>query len=331
MDVVHTHCAGLDVHEKTVVAAMIVPERSQGWHRETRPFGTTTGERLALSDWLTAHGVTHGAMESTGEYWKPVFNIVEHAFEALLVNAPPVKAVPGRKTAINDAPWIAELLSQGLLKASFVPPAGQRELRELTRARSTLVRERATRVNRVRKVLESAKLKLAGVASDGLGASGRAMLDALIAGHASPDEMAQWAQGRMRGKRELLTQALDGRVKPHHRFILTELLCPIDSLEETLSRFNERIEEDGRRDPRLRGRSRHEPFSVRRAPVGMGGEWPRGTMKARARRVKATERSQRPGSKPPALRTPICRRSIIAWAPAAARNGRFWPSRIRSS
>jgi transposase len=243
MDVVHTHCAGLDVHKKTVVAAIIVPERSQGWHRETRTFGTTTGELLALSDWLTTHGVTHVAMESTGEYWKPVFNILEHAFEALLVNASHVKAVPGRKTDINDAQWIAELLRHGLLKASFVPPEGQRELRELTRARSTFVRERATLVNRVQKVLESANIKLAGVASDVLGASGRAMLDALIAGQASPEEMAQLAQGRMRGKRELLTQALEGRVKPHHRFILTELLVSIDSLEQTLSRFNGCIEE----------------------------------------------------------------------------------------
>jgi transposase len=243
MDVVHSHCAGLDVHKKTVVAAIIVPERSPGWHRETRTFGTTTGELLALSDWLLAHGVTHVAMESTGEYWKPVFNLLEHTFEALLVNASHVKAVPGRKTDINDAQWIAELLRHGLLKASFVPPEGQRELRELTRARSTFVRERATLVNRVQKVLESANIKLAAVASDVLGASGRAMLDALIAGQASPEEMAQLAQGRMRGKRELLTQALEGRVKPHHRFILTELLCQIDRLEPTLSRFNERIEE----------------------------------------------------------------------------------------
>jgi transposase len=243
MDVVHSHCAGLDVHKKTVVAAIIVPEPKQGWHRETRTFGTTTGELLALSDWLLAHGVTHVAMESTGEYWKPVFNMLEHTFEALLVNAQHVKAVPGRKTDINDAQWIAELLKHGLLRASFVPPEGQRELRELTRARSTFVRERATLVNRVQKVLESANIKLGSVASDVLGASGRAMLEALIAGHASPDEMAQLAQGRMRGKRELLAQALEGRVKPHHRFILTELLCQIDSLEQTLGRFNERIEE----------------------------------------------------------------------------------------
>jgi transposase len=243
MDVVRTQCAGLDVHKKTVVAAIIVPEPKRGWHRETRTFGTTTGELLTLSDWLTAHGVTHVAMESTGEYWKPVFNLLEHPFEVLLVNAHHVKAVPGRKTDINDAQWIAELLRHGLLKASFVPPEGQRELRELTRARSTFVRERATLVNRVQKVLESANIKLGSIASDVLGASGRAMLEALIAGHASPEEMAQLAQGRMRGKRELLAQALEGRVKPHHRFILTELLGQIDSLEQTLGRFNECIEE----------------------------------------------------------------------------------------
>jgi transposase len=243
MDIVHAYCAGLDVHKKTVVAAIIVPGSNKGRHRETRTFGTTTGELLGLSDWLTAHGVTHVAMESTGEYWKPVFNILEHAFAVLLVNASHVKAVPGRKTDINDAQWIAELLRHGLLQASFVPPEGQRELRELTRARSTFVRERATLVNRVQKVLESANIKLGNIASDVLGASGRAMLEALIVGQASPEAMAQLAQGRMRGKRELLAQALEGRVKPHHRFILTELLGQIDHIEQTLDRFNERVKE----------------------------------------------------------------------------------------
>jgi transposase len=242
MDVVYTQCAGLDVHKKTVVAAIIVPDGQGGSHKETRTFGTMTVDLLALSDWLMGHGVTHAAMESTGEYWKPPFNILESNFEVMLVNAQHVKAVPGRKTDINDAEWLADLLRHGLLRASFIPPVGQREMREMTRHRSNFVRERATLVNRVQKVLESANIKLASVASDVMGVSGRAMLAALIEGHASPAEMADLAKGKLREKREQLVKALEGRVKPHHRFILTELLCQIDNLEEAVSRFDERIQ-----------------------------------------------------------------------------------------
>jgi len=242
MDVVYTQCAGLDVHKKTVVAAIIVPDGQGGLHKETRTFGTMTVDLLALSDWLMGHGVTHAAMESTGEYWKPPFNILESNFEVMLVNAQHVKAVPGRKTDINDAEWLADLLRHGLLRASFIPPVGQRELRELTRHRSNFVRERATLVNRVQKVLESANIKLASVASDVMGVSGRAMLAALIEGHASPAEMADLAKGKLREKREQLVKALEGRVKPHHRFILTELLCQIDNLEEAVSHFDEQIQ-----------------------------------------------------------------------------------------
>lgn len=243
MNVVHTHCAGLDVHKKTVVASVIVSDGKEGLRKETRTFGTMTSDLLALSDWLMGYGVTHVAMESSGEYWKPVFNILENNFEVLLVNAQHIKAVPGHKTDVKDSEWIAELLRHGLLKASFVPPVGQRELRELTRYRSTFVRERATLVNRVQKVLESANIKLASVASDVMGVSGRAMLEAIIEGQASPAEMAELAQKRMRTKRDLLAKALEGRVKPHHRFVLTELLCQIDSLDETIERFNEQVEE----------------------------------------------------------------------------------------
>ena len=242
MDVVYTQCAGLDVHKKTVVAAIIVPDGQGGLHKETRTFGTMTADLLALSDWLMGHGVTHAAMESTGEYWKPPFNILESNFEVVLVNAQHVKAVPGRKTDINDAEWLADLLRHGLLRASFIPPVGQREMREMTRHRSNFVRERATLVNRVQKVLESANIKLASVASDVMGVSGRAMLAALIEGHASPAEMADLAKGRLREKREQLVKALEGRVKPHHRFILTELLCQIDNLEEAVSHFDEQIQ-----------------------------------------------------------------------------------------
>ena len=243
MEVVHTHCVGLDVHKKTVVAAIVVPDGKGSLRKETSTFGTMTSDLLALSDWLMGYGVTHVAMESTGEYWKPVFNILENNFEVLLVNAQHIKAVPGRKTDVKDSAWIAELLRHGLLKASFVPPLGQRELRELTRYRSTFVRERATLVNRVQKVLESANIKLASVASDVMGVSGRAMLEAIIEGQASPAEMAELAQKRMRQKRELLAKALEGRVKAQHRFILTELLCQIDSLDETIERFNQQVED----------------------------------------------------------------------------------------
>jgi transposase len=241
MEVVYTQCAGLDVHKKTVVAALMVSDGQGGIYKETRTFGTMTADLLALSDWLVRHGVTHAALESTGEYWKPVFNILESSLEVLLVNAQHVKAVPGRKTDINDAEWLADLLRHGLLRASFIPPVGQRELREVTRHRSNFVRERATLVNRVQKVLESANIKLASVASDVMGVSGRAMLAALIAGHASPAEMADLAKGRLREKREQLVKALAGYVKPHHRFILAELVCQIDNLEEAIGRFDEQI------------------------------------------------------------------------------------------
>jgi transposase len=242
MEIVYTHCAGLDVHKKTVVAAIIVPAAEGGWAQETRTFGTMTADLLALSDWLMAHEISHVAMESTGEYWKPVYNILETNCEVLLVNAQHVKAVPGRKTDVKDAEWLADLLRHGLLRASFVPPLGQRELRELTRHRSNFIRERATVVNRVQKVLESANLKLGSVASNVVGVSGRAMLEAIIAGQATPAQMAELSKGRMREKREQLARALEGRVKPHHRFVLTELLCQIDNLDEAIARFDQEIE-----------------------------------------------------------------------------------------
>lgn len=242
MRIVYQNVAGLDVHKRMIAAALIVLGSDGAWHEERRSFGTMTSDLLALSDWLLVHGVTHVAMESTGEYWKPVFNILESGFEVILVNARHLSKVPGRKTDRSDAEWLAEVMQCGLLTASFIPPEGQRELRELTRYRSTFIRERATLVNRVQKVLESANIKLASVASDVMGVSGRAMLEAIIAGQASPTEMADLAKGRLREKREALVKALEGRVKPHHRFVLTELLCQIDSLDEALERFNEQIE-----------------------------------------------------------------------------------------
>jgi transposase len=243
MRIVYQRVAGLDVHKKVVVAAIIVQQVDGSWHQERRSFGTMTIDLLGLSDWLMSHEVTHVAMESTAEYWKPIFNILENNFEVVLVNAQHLSKVPGRKTDQSDADWIAELMQHGLLKASFIPPVGQRELRELTRFRSTFIRERATLINRVQKVLESANIKLASVASDVMGVSGRAMLEALIAGQASPEQMAELAKGRMRDKRPELVKALEGRVKPHHRFVLTELLCQIDSLDETVARFDQEIAE----------------------------------------------------------------------------------------
>lgn len=181
-------------------------------------------------------------MESTGEYWKPVYNLLEGHFELLVVNARHIKNVPGRKTDIKDAQWVAELLQLGLLKASFVPPAGQRGMRELTRHRSTFIRERARLCNRVQKALESANIKLSCVASDVLGVSGRAMLEALVAGETDGAVLAELSKGRLRDKRAALEQALTGRVSEVHRFVLGELLCQIDSLEESIARFDEEIE-----------------------------------------------------------------------------------------
>jgi transposase len=241
MDIMHTHCAGLDVHKKTVVATVIVPEAQGRPIKETRTFDTMTASILELSDWMTEHTVTHVAMESTGEYWKPIYNLLEDNFELLLVNAQHIKAVPGRKTDVKDSEWIAELLRYGLLKASFVPPKGQRELRELTRFRSTFVKERANLINRVQKTLESANIKLASVLTDIDGVSGRAMLRALIEGTASPAAMAELAKGRLKAKRDSLELALAGRVKPHHRFILQELLHQIESLDATVAKFDEQI------------------------------------------------------------------------------------------
>ncbi len=242
MDILHRRCAGLDVHKKVVVATILVSDEPGQLLKETRSFETMTAGLLALSDWLTTYGITHVAMESTGEYWKPIYNILEENFEVWLVNAQHIKAVPGRKTDVKDSEWIAELLRYGLLKASFVPPKGQRELRELTRFRTTFIKERATLINRLQKALESANIKLASVVTNIEGVSGRAILEALIEGQASPAAMADLAKGRLRAKREALEQSLVGRIQDHHRFILQELLCQIDSLDETIERFATKIE-----------------------------------------------------------------------------------------
>ena len=241
MHVVYERCCGLDVHKTSVVACLLVAEGNGRSRKQVRTFGTMTADILALADWLAAAGCTHVAMESTGIYWKPIWNLLEDQFTLQLVNARHMKAVPGRKTDVRDSEWIADLLRHGLLRPSFVPPRPQRELRELVRYRTTLVRERAAEVNRVQKTLEGATIKLAAVATDITGKSGRAILAALVAGTTPPAALADLAQGRMRAKRSQLEQALTGRMAPHQRFLLAQQLAHIDFLETTIDHVSAEI------------------------------------------------------------------------------------------
>src|SRR5438105_4384848 len=239
MRVVHERCAGLDVHKSSVVACALLPEGKQ-----LRTFGTLTWQLEQLAQWLQGLSVGVVAMESSGVYWKPVFNILEAAdFELLVVNARHIKAVPGRKTDVKDAEWIADLLRHGLLKPSFVPDRPQRELRELTRYRTSLIQERAAEVNRLQKVLEGANLKLGDVATDVLGRSARQMLEAIVAGATAAEAatLAHLARGRLREKIPHLERALVGRVAPHQRFMLAQQLAHIDFLDETIERVSGEI------------------------------------------------------------------------------------------
>lgn len=242
MKVLHDRCCGMDVHKRTVSACLIVPGQRQKPQKDQRTFGTTTPELLSLVDWLTAAGCTHVAMESTGPYWKPLYNLLEGSFEVLVANAQHIKAVPGRKTDVRDAEWIASLLQHGLIRGSFIPPRPRRELRELTRYRKSLVQERADEVNRLQKVLEGANIKLASVATDVTGVSGRAILEALVAGHVSPQSMSELARGRMRTKIPELERALTGRIGEHQRFLITQQLAHIDYLDEAIERCGDEIE-----------------------------------------------------------------------------------------
>jgi transposase len=242
LDLIYPCCAGLDVHKKTVVACLRRLGPDGAIDSQVRTYRTMTADLIALADWLDAEGVTHVAMESTGVYWKPVFHLLEGRFEVLLVNAHRIKNVPGRKTDVKDAEWIAQLLQYGLLEASFIPPPPIRELRDLTRQRTQLVRERAGMVNRIQKVLEDANIKLASVATDVLGASGRAMLAALTAGGDDPTALAALARGRLRGKTPELTLALRGLVTDHHRFLLRTLLRQVDQTEGLIAEYTARIE-----------------------------------------------------------------------------------------
>src|SRR5690348_7441493 len=220
MEVVYEYCCGLDIHKKTVVACVVVPGSGKQPRKEIRTFNTMTADLLELADWLTACRVTHVALESTGVYWKPAWNVLEGSFTLLLVNARHIKQVPGRKTDVKDCEWIADLLRHGLLRPSFVPDRPHRELRELTRYRTTLVDERAAEVNRLQKTLEGANIKLAAVATDPLGVSGRQMLEALVAGTTDAATLAALAKGRLRAKLPQLEQALAGRVGAHQRFLV---------------------------------------------------------------------------------------------------------------
>lgn len=230
MEVLYPRCAGLDVHQQTVVACARVAADSTV-QQEVRTFGTATADLLALADWLTAHGCTHVAMESTGVYWKPIWHVLDGQFELVLANALQIRSVPGRKSDVNDAMWIADLLAHGLIRSSFVPPAAIHELRDLTRTRKQLVREVSQHILRVQKVLEDANLKLTSVLSDVMGMSGRAMIEAIIRGEDDPERLADLSRGRLKTSRPAVVAALQGRVTPHHRFLLWLHLTQIDALE----------------------------------------------------------------------------------------------------
>ena len=243
MNAIYERCCGLDVHKKTIVACLLTPSG-----KAVRTFSTMTADILHMADWLAQVGCTHVAMESTGVYWKPIYNLLEgyEQFELLVVNAQHIKAVPGRKTDVKDSEWIADLLRHGLLRGSFIPDAAQRDLRELTRFRTTLVREKANTINRLQKILEDANIKLAGVATDIMGVSARAMLGALVDGQTDANILADLAQGRLREKHEALVAALSGRVRGYHRFMIAEHLGHIDYLDASIERVSTEIEESAR-------------------------------------------------------------------------------------
>jgi transposase len=242
MEVVYERCCGLDIHKRTVVACLLTPGIDGQPLKAVRTFGTVTDELLVLAAWLQETGCTHVAMESTGVSWKPVWNLLEEQFALLLVNARHVKAVPGRKTDVKDAEWLADLLRHGLLRGSVVPDRPRRELQELTRYRTSLVQERSAEVNRLQKTLEGANIKLGDVATDILGVSGRRMLQALIAGATDAAAVAELAQGKLRNKRPALAAALQGQMGSHQRFLLAQQLAHIEQLEAAITAVSAEIE-----------------------------------------------------------------------------------------
>jgi transposase len=243
MQVIIERCAGLDVHQETVVACVLAGTPGQRPTKEIRTFCTMTRDLEALRDWLKAAGVTHVGMESTGVYWRPVYAVLEGHFELIVGNARHIRNVPGRKTDVKDSEWIADLVRHGLIAKSFVPPKPLREMRELLRYRRKLVESQAAERNRLLKLLETANIKLASVASDVFGVSGRAMLKALILGTASSEEMAALAKGRLCRKHADLVLALDGRIEDYHRFLLTLQLRRLDAAEQDITALDKRIDE----------------------------------------------------------------------------------------
>jgi transposase len=243
MDTMYPDCAGLDVHKDSVYACVRHGSCDGKFRQEVRVFGTATRELLALSDWLASEGVRQVAMESTGVYWKPIWNVLEERFEVRVVNAHHLKQVPGRKTDVKDCQWIAQLLQHGLLRPSFVPERPLRELRDLTRQRAQLIEEKSRVANRVQKTLEDANIKLGSVASDVLGVSGRQMIQALIEGKQTPEQMAELARRKLREKIPQLREALTGKVTPHHRFMLRQLMEQVKHLEGQIEAFDLQIEQ----------------------------------------------------------------------------------------
>jgi transposase len=240
MEVIHARCAGLDVHKDTVVACTrIAVDGKIEQHVET--FATTTSGLMALSDWLERHEVTHVAMEATGVYWKPVWHVLEGDVELVLANAAHIKNVPGRKTDVNDATWIADLLAHGLIRASFVPPTAIQELRGLTRTRKQLVREKARHVQRIEKVLQDANLKITSELADMMGKSGRAILDALVAGETDPEKLVEKVSKRVKAPHERLVESLRGRVRKHHRFLLQLHLGQVDTIDEAIASIEKEV------------------------------------------------------------------------------------------
>lgn len=237
MDVLHTHCCGLDVHKKNVVACALTPEG-----KEIRTFSTMTEDLIALGDWLKAKGCTHVAMESTASYWKPIYNLLElEGFHVMVVNAKHIKNVPGRKTDVKDAEWIAGLLQHGLLQGSYIPNREQRELRELIRYRRSMIEERAREINRIQKVLEGANIKLSSVATNILGKSGRTMIEAMIQGQENSQALSELAKGKLKNKKTDLQKAMHGFMGDHQKLMLETQLRHIDFLDEIIAKLDEEV------------------------------------------------------------------------------------------
>jgi transposase len=241
MHIVYERCCGIDVHKKFVVVCLCILTAQGVIQKEIRTFTTMTQDLLGMLEWLKQARCSHAALESTGVYWKPIHNLLETELEVLLINAQHIKAIPGRKTDVKDAEWIADLLQHGLLRASFIPPRPQRELRELTRYRARLVGERARLVNRIQKIMEDTNIKLDAVVTDITGVSARAILNALLAGQTDPQQLAALARGRLRKKKEQLVEAVQGTLKDHHRFLLANQLRHLDLLDQQIANFDREI------------------------------------------------------------------------------------------